>query len=207
MKTIMFVGALAMTAAQPALAQDWWVNTDPEPEQVSMAHDGFRVEARAMYETPTVDRNNTDEFNYKLGDAFAFGGEAGYDVALGNRFVVGPYGKYEKSTVESCADGACARITDYYEVGGHLGYALGPNGQLYGKVGYGEMGIEVEGTDSFGTFSESESSGGLAFALGFEFGLGETAYVRLEAAQADVGEIFTFDWKRQTAGGAIGVRF
>ena len=206
MKKIIHGGALALTAAQPAMAQDWWVNNEPQPE-VSTARDGLRVEARAMFETPTVDRDNTDDFDYKLGDAVAFGGEAGYDVALGNRLVVGPYGKYEKSTVESCADGACARITDYYEFGGHLGYALGPNGQLYGKVGYGEMGIEAEGTDSFGTFSESESSGGLAFALGFELGLGETAYVRLEAGQANVGEIFGLDWKRQSAGGALGVRF
>ncbi|EDL47695.1 outer membrane beta-barrel protein [Erythrobacter sp. SD-21] len=196
MKKTVFALAIA-GACIPAAAQA------QDEDYVDIARDGFRIEARATYETPTVSSILEDDDVYKLGSAMAFGGEVGYDAAIGGDLTVGPYAQYELGTVETCFDGACLSSKSYFEGGLALGYAINPDGALYGKIGYGEL--ELEASDGFTTFAES--NGGIAFALGYEHGFGDVLYGRIEGGYADVGDFDGVNVQRRHFGVALGARF
>lgn len=200
MKAIYFAGAALAVLAQPAFAQDAAGNSKA----------GFRIEARAMYETPTIEGEELfedDDDLYKLGSAFAFGGEAGFDLAVSDSFVVGPYVNYEKSTVESCVDGDCLRADSSWSAGAQLGFLVGTAGMVYGKIGYTELTLEADiNVDGF-VLSGTDSSGGIGGAIGFEQGFGRNLYGRLEGGYAEVGEIYGIDHQRRYAGVALGARF
>lgn len=194
MKTIILAAALGAGLATPAFAQD---------ADTSTAREGFRIEARATYETPTVSSIEQDGDVFKIGSAFAFGGEAGFDIAVSNSVVVGPYAQYEVSTVESCDGDVCLSAEGYFEAGLHVGLATGSNGQVYGKVGYADQSYSIEG----GGFDLSESGSGFAFALGYEHSFGANFYGRVEGGYADLGEVFTINTQRRHFGVALGARF
>lgn len=194
MKKLMLAVALGAVVSTPAFAQD---------SEGDNARDGLRIEARATYETPTVSSLIEEDDVFKLGSAFAFGGEVGFDLAVSDNVVVGPYGQYEVSTVESTDGGFTVRTTDYIEAGLHVGVAIGPDGQLYGKVGYASLGFETEGLG----LDETTDGSGVAFALGYELGFGENLYGRIEGGYADVGEVFGLNWQRRHFGVAVGARF
>lgn len=203
MKSIYLAGAALAVLAQPASAQDAY-GADAENDKA-----GFRVEARAMYEQPTVDGEDLfdDDETYELGSAFAFGGEAGLDFAVSDRVILGPYGTYEVSTVESCVDGDCLSVANSWSVGGHVGLMTGTRGMVYGKLGYTTLTIDVDLLIDGIRVQESESSGGFAAAVGFEQGFSDTLYGRLEAGYASIGEIYGLDWERGHVGVALGARF
>lgn len=212
MKKLLCGVALAAAVAQPAWAQD---TTDDSAMAYASAPSGnpkagVRVEARAMYETPTVsgDEIGEDEDDlYKLGSAFAFGGEAGFDFAVSDNVVVGPYGNYEKSTVESCEDGECVRAKDSLSAGLHVGFLTGTSGMLYGKIGYTELSLEADVFVNGVLVTADDSSGGVSGAIGYEQGFGPNFYGRIEGGYADVGEIFLINFQRRYAGVSLGARF
>ena len=189
-----FVALAAAGALVPAAAQ---------AQEATTARDGFRIEARATYETPTVSSVLEEDDVFKLGSAVAFGGEIGYDAAVGGALTVGPYAQYEFSNVETCEGEFCIGVDNYWEGGIAVGYAIGGTGALYGKLGYGEMTVEA----SDGVESASESGGGIAFALGYEIGFGNNLYGRIEGGYADVGEIDGINFQRRHFGVALGARF
>lgn len=208
MKTLLCGVALAAVLTTPALAQDQ-AGAD-YAGQTGNPKAGLRIEARASYETPTIEGDEIfedDDDLYKLGSAFAFGGEAGFDFAVSDRVVVGPYGNYEKSTVESCDLGDCVRGKDSLSAGLQVGLVTGTSGMIYGKVGYTELTLEAEGVLDGTPFTAEDTGGGISAALGYEFGLGRTLYGRVEGGYADVGEIFGIEWQRRYAGVALGARF
>ncbi|QZH76337.1 MAG: outer membrane beta-barrel protein [Erythrobacter sp.] len=188
--------ALCAAVAVPAAAQE--ANTTD-----SIARDGVRIEARATYETPTVSSIEEDDDVYKLGSAFAFGGEVGFDLAVSNSVVVGPYGQYEVSSVESCEEGFCVSTTDYLEAGLHIGVALNAEGQLFGKLGYGQLGFETSGLG----LDSTETGEGVAFAAGYEHGFGDTFYGSVELGYADLGDVYGINFQRRHAGVTVGARF
>ncbi|TIX49253.1 outer membrane beta-barrel protein [Alteraurantiacibacter aquimixticola] len=194
MKKTVAATMLCMAVSTPALAQE---------ADTSNARDGVRIELRATYETPTVSSLVEDDDVYKLGSSFAFGGELGFDLALGDSVVMGPYGQYEVSTVESCDGGFCVSTTGYFEAGLHIGYATSDAGQVYGKLGYGRLGFETEGLG----LDTTENGSGVAFALGYEHGFGENIYGRIEGGYADVGEVYGINFQRRHFGVAVGARF
>lgn len=196
MNKLMLAVALGAIVSSPAFAQD---DTDDN----SQARDGFRVEVRGTYETPTVSSVYDNNDVYKLGSAVAVGGEAGFDIAAGSSLAIGPYAQYEISSVESCEGTFCVSTTDYFEAGLHVGYAVGPAGQVYGKVGYGKLSFETSGDG----LDSTESGSGVAFALGYEHGFGKNMYGRLEGGYADVGEVYGLNFQRRHFGVALGARF
>lgn len=193
-KTVFGAAVLVAIAAQPAFAQD---------SGNDIARDGVRIEARATYETPTVSSLVQANDVYKLGSAFAFGGELGLDLAVSDAIVVGPYATYEFSNVESCDGADCVSAEDNFAAGLHVGYALGESNQLYGKVGYNKFSLEAD----IANLVVSESGDGFAFAIGYEHGLSENLYARVEFGYADVGDIFGINFQRRHAGVAVGARF
>lgn len=201
MKLNLFAVALGAIVAVPAAAQD--IDTSDNGGYGTIARDGLRIEARATYETPTISSVIEEDDVYKLGSAFAVGAEAGFDLAVSETFVVGVYGQYEVSSVENCDGGFCFSTTDYIEGGLHLGYALSENGQLFGKLGYGQLGFETTGLG----LDTTETGEGVAFAVGYEHGFGEVLYGRVEFGYADVGDVYGLNFQRRHAGIALGARF
>ncbi len=195
MKKMILAAAIGAAMTTPAYAQD--------TDSTSTARDGFRIEARATYETPTVSSIEEDGDVFKIGSAFAFGGEAGFDIAVSNTVVVGPYAQYEVSTVESCDIDVCLSADGYLEAGLHVGIATGANGQVYGKVGYAEQGYSIEGDG----LDLSDTGTGFAFALGYEHSFGQNFYGRVEGGYADLGEVYTINTQRRHFGVALGARF
>ena len=195
MNKMIFAAALAAVSATPAFAQDDAADT--------IARDGFRIEARATYETPTVSSIEQNGDVFKIGSAMAFGGEAGFDIAVSDAVVVGPYAQYEFSTVEACEAGACLSAEGYFEAGLHIGYALNEDGQLYGKVGYADQSYTFEGPG----LNATDSGKGFAFALGYEHSFSKNIYGRVEGGYADLGEVFTINTQRRHFGVALGARF
>lgn len=195
MKKIVISAVLALGVAQPALAQDG--------ESAADGKAGFRIEGRAVLETPTVSNLNDDDNVYKLGSAVAFGGEIGFDFAASDTVVLGPYATYEFSTVENCEAGACVSATDNYAIGLHGGVAVGSKGLVYAKLGYSSLGLEA----SLEGLEVSERGGGVGGAIGYEHGFGKNFYGRVEFGYADNGDIFGIDFQRRHAGVALGARF
>ena len=206
--------ALAMAGAcmpVAAQAQDGDYGYDDErvaPASVDKA--GFRIEGRAFYERIG---DPEDDVIYELGDAFGFGGEVGYDIAAGDNLVVGPYFTYDVSTVESCDGDLCLSSDGFWAAGVHVGLTTGDTGMVYGKLGYSQQSLSLEGTffDEFSgqtvTFDETETGGGYNFAIGYEHGFSSNAYGRLEVGVSENYDLYGFDFQRSNIGAAIGVRF
>lgn len=165
---------------------------------------GLRVEARVGWETPTFSEiEEGDDDIYKLGNAVSFGGEAGFDLAVSRGVSVGPYVTWEKSNVESCADGACLSVKDNLGTGARVGFATSPEGQLFVKVGYAR--ITLEG--SIDGFSDSEQRSGVQGAIGYQHGFGQRLYAAFEGNYGDYGEVYGAKMQRRQALVALGVRF
>jgi outer membrane immunogenic protein len=196
MKYLVCAAVLAAGLTQPAFAQD-------DESDTSNGKAGIRIEARATYETPTVSSVNQQGDVYKLGSAFAWGGEAGFDIAVSNGVVIGPYGTYEFSSVENCDGTDCISVTDNYEFGLHAGFNVGQSGLVYVKAGYGSMGLKAE----IANITDEERGGGVAGAIGYEHGFGKNFYGRVELGYSDNGEIFGLNFQRRHAGVALGARF
>lgn len=194
MKKLIVAALFAAGFASPAFAQE---------EGQTNAKAGFRVEARAIYETPTVSSIIEDDDVYKIGSAVAWGGEAGFDIAVSSSVVVGPYVTFEKSSVKATDGADTLKVKDNLGAGLHVGYAIGSKGQIYGKVGYAKLRIEAQS----GALSATESGSGFQGAVGYEHGFGEIFYGRVEFGYGDNGRIGGINVQRRHAGVAIGARF
>ena len=195
MKKIVIAAVLLLGAAQPAFAADG--------DTAANSKAGVRIEARAVLETPTVSDLSPGDEVYKLGSAVAFGGEVGFDLAVSDTVVLGPYATYEISTVESCEAGDCVSATDNYAIGLHGGVRVGSNGLVYAKLGYASLGLEAD----IGTLEVSDRGAGVQGAIGYEHGFGPNFYGRVEFGYADNGDIFGIAFQRRHAGVALGARF
>lgn len=205
--------ALAMAGAMmpaAAFAQDGY--EDQEGDYVSGAEykSGARIEGRVFYERlddPVLDEGVT----YEFGNGIGFGVEAGYDFPVGETITVGPYFTYDFSSLETCEDGACFAAPEYWAAGLQVGFATGETGLLYGKLGYGQQTVTLEGTftDEFGTFTidERETKGGYNFAFGYEHGFTETLYARGEFGVSESYDIYGFDLQRGLFALSLGARF
>lgn len=186
--------ALTVALASPVVAQD-------VTEADSRA--GVRIEARAIYETPTVSSVAEDDDVYKVGSAVAFGAEAGVDFAVGDKVVVGPYAFYDKSTVENCEGTTCVGVDGTWGVGAHLGYTVGDKGMVFLKLGYASMTVEAE-VDGF---KNDENSSGFGGAIGYEHAFTQNVYGRAFLGYEDHGDIAGINFQRRHAGVSVGARF
>ncbi len=202
MKKFAVLAVAACAISAPAFAQD-----------ESLAKSGARVEARVMYETPTVSSVIENNDIFKIGSAVAFGAEAGYDFKVGEAVVVGPYVNFEKSSVKSCDGSDCLKVKDNFAAGLHLGYALSEKGQIYVKAGYAKLRLNVTGSAVVGNPPQlvnvdvTESGSGAQGAIGYEHGFGKNFYGRVEFGYGDNGQILDVNVQRRHAGISLGARF
>lgn len=208
MKKIMLVAALGALLPVPALAQDY----DDTTETESTARSGLRIEARALWERIN-DPDEANQINYELGSGPGFGGEIGYDIAVSDTVVVGPFGTYEFSTVEECDGNLCVSSGGFWAAGLHVGIATGTNSQAYIKGAYSQLTVDLVGpftdpiTNTTINFDESETGGGYQAAFGYEQGFGQNAYGRIELGIGTNTDIYGFDFQRSSIAVAIGTRF
>ena len=206
MKYIAFGLAASFALAQPAFAQDYNDGAAPAPA----SKDGVRIEGRVMWERIN-DPQESNNINYELGSGVAFGGEIGYDFYVSDSVVIGPYANYEVSSVESCEGNFCVSSGGYWAAGIHAGFMTGGDGMIYGKLGYGQQTIDVNGPlDINGTivnFDESESGGGYNAAFGYDHSFSDNFYGRVEVGISESYDIYGFDFQRANIGVALGARF
>ena len=211
MKTITCVLALAsVLLPASAYAQDAYDDVDADYVPSAQDKAGLRLEGRVFYERIG---DPEDDVIYELGDAFGVGGEVGYDIAVGENVVVGPYFTYDVSTVESCDGELCLSSDGFWAAGLHVGFTSGEAGLIYGKLGYSQQSLSLEGPftdpvtgESF-LFDVNEKGGGYNFAFGYEQGFGPSAYGRLEVSVSENYDLYDFDFQRTAIGAALGVRF
>ena len=215
MKKTIFALAMAGTMMPAAaFAQDSY--DDQEGDYISGAENksGVRIEGRVLYERlddPVLDEGVT----YEFGNGIGFGVEAGYDFPVGETITAGPYFTYDFSSLETCEDNACFAAPEYWAAGLQVGFATGESGLLYGKLGYGQQTVTLQGTiddpfDPFApplVFDERETKGGYNFAFGYEHGFGETIYARGEFGVSESYDIYGFDLQRGLFALSLGARF
>lgn len=172
-----------------------------EEEAAASDFTGVRIEARLGYETPTVS-DGTGAI-YKIGSAVSYGGEIGFDVQTGGSVVVGAYGNYEFSSVDLCDGGDCLGEKGNLSVGARVGLIAGPTTLVYVKGGYASIEMKAKS----GTFTGSETKGGVQGALGVEFGLQKNVYAFFEGSYADYGDFYGINLQRRHVAGGIGLRF
>ncbi len=201
-KLIIGLAATTLLTA-PVMAQD-------SAPADSANKEGVRIEGRVMWERIN-DPQESQNINYELGSGIAFGGEIGYDFAVSDAVVVGPYANYEVSSIESCDGDFCVSSGGYWAVGLHAGLIAGDDGLIYAKVGYGQQTIDVVGPVNVNgqiiNFDESETGSGYNAALGYDHSFNENFYGRIEVGISESYDIYTFDFQRANIGVALGARF
>ncbi|WP_374413100.1 outer membrane beta-barrel protein [Novosphingobium colocasiae] len=186
MRFLKYGFAVAALCAQPAMADDF-------------KSAGFRLEARIGWETPTV----SDGDVYKIGQSVSFGGEAGYDVPLSNKVVVGPFVNYEYADSKTCEGGVCLGSDGNLAAGGRIGVNLGARTQLYGKVAYDSFRLKA----SIGGDSGTKTLTGVQGAIGIDYALSKSTYIGFEADYADLGSYAGVNFQRRHVALTGGVRF
>lgn len=219
MKFVLLAAVAAMTtAAVPALAQDGSAPSDgisftgPRGEIFG----GWdRVGTRTRFddgETTATDRG------HKTG--WTAGALVGYDMPVGNRFIVGAFGSYALSTARQCSQtdtlSGCLKSGREIEGGARVGRKIGDRTLLYLKGAYVNGQIRGKFTDNLVTTSGHANRDGWRAGAGVEFALNKHAYVKAEYDYtrfksfdaADLGVTDTslrFD-RNQVVGG-FGIRF
>lgn len=178
-------GVAAAQEAQPAPAADLG---------------GLRVEARVGWETPTV---SEDGEVYKIESDVSWGGEVGFDLALGGNVVAGPYANYEFSNVNLCDGADCIVEDGHLGAGVRVGVGVGGGTLIYGKVGYSKITF----TATAAGLSGSDSGDGLQGAIGANFSIGGKLYALVEANYADYGDFNGINLQRRHVAAGVGIRF
>ena len=190
-----YLAAVAAFVCVPGVA----AAQDAAPTAPAAQFDGVRFEARLGYETPTV---SEDGDVYKIGSAVSFGGEAGFDFRVGNSVVMGPYATYEFSSVELCDGGDCLSEDGNLGAGVRVGVVAGRT-LIYGKLGY----ARIRFTASSGTFTGSESQGGVQGAIGVNVNFGRNVYGLAEINYGDYGSFSGINLQRRHVAAGVGFRF
>lgn len=199
MKVIFLFGAAAMALA----------STSAQAQDVS----GFRIEGRfgwekadaeAVLPNPEDDEDETgDEFlvGNNDDDGVAYGVEIGYDMQIGDSFVVGAYGGVDLSDSNICIglvedDLACTELGRTFTAGVRAGMPIGSNSLIYAKGGYSngklDLTYDPDVTDNddeepgeIAAFSEKRD--GYHLGAGAEVGITSSIYAKLEYVYTDFG--------------------
>jgi outer membrane immunogenic protein len=196
--SLMLAAAVAGVLAAPAYAQDL---------------SGFRVEARGGWEQVGAKATipNPDDDTDEDGDEFltasdndsgiSYGLEIGYDAQIGSSFVLGAYAGADFADSDICGevladDLACAGLGRTFTVGARAGVPIGERSLIYIKGGYSNGKLDAS-YDADVTDNDDDTPGAIAkfdqtldgyhVGAGFELGVTEKAYVKLEYVYTDYG--------------------
>ena len=211
--------ALLFASAVPAMAQD-----APSAPADSVSFAGPRAEIFGGWDRVDT-RTRFDDGTTVLTDkghkaGWTAGGLVGYDMALGDRLVVGAFGSYALSSTRQCGGAGdftgCIKSGREIEGGARVGGKIGGNTLIYAKGAYVNGQIRGTFTDGVDLVSTHRNRGGWRAGAGVEYALNPHAYVKLEydytrfkrfdAADLDTANTSLRFNKNQVLGG-FGIRF
>ena len=112
------------------------------------------------------------------------GGELGYDLPIGDRFVAGPLGSFSLTTIPggSCVGtaSACIRPEMDWSAGGRFGAKMGENVLLYAKGAYVQTRIGSRQQVDTTMISSNDWRKGWRAGVGAEYAIAPHAYVKAE---------------------------
>jgi outer membrane immunogenic protein len=195
MKVTQFaVLAAALSAAAPALA----------------AEDGFtgaRLEGRIAWDNLQADSVFPNPLKLDqtvrvdpLDSSVAYGIEAGYDMPLGRRALVGAYAGAQMTEAEICReitnnDVGCAKVKRSAAAGVRAGVIIGPGAMVYAKGGW-SMGAtrlgyidleEAADDDDYEPYAREKTRHGFHLGAGLEVPFGFNVYGKVEYSYTDYG--------------------
>jgi outer membrane immunogenic protein len=215
MKIVTLALLAAAGMATPAMAQSG-VDTPFTGPRIEL-HGGWDwLRARTHISDGDTVTRYTDHNN----DGF-FGGQIGYDHAIGGSLVAGVFGSYDLSNNEECTTAGtvtgCFKANRNIEAGARIGKVLGGNNLLYLKGAYvnGKFGASASDPSADLDVSDHEKLDGWRAGLGVEHELGKYAYVKLEYNYSRYGRFHgelgpddvSVRVNRQEALGGLGIRF
>ncbi|WP_419807614.1 outer membrane protein [Sphingomonas sp.] len=187
-KFVLAASAAAAFAATPALAQDG--------PPVDPVFTGPRVGAIVGYDHVGAGSdvsNNNGRDDQKI-DGLLYGGDVGYDLAVG-RLLVGAEGEVTASTASSSRNpytsttfgyGRVRQLRDLY-VGGRVGILASPTTMIYAKGGYTNSQLRVlAGSTNFSTNNRFELDG-YRVGAGVEHAVGPHSYAKVEYRYSNYG--------------------
>ena len=188
---------------------------------------GFRIEARAGYDSPSLSARYSDPTTTihadNNEDGFGFGGEMGYDFPVGSGVTLGGYVGVDFSDADFCrpigqVEQACLEVRRNIYVGARGGLQVGPGTLLYAKGGYsnGQARINFDDTNNNANdLVDSGSRDGWHFGFGAEQQFGGMFYAKLEYVYTIYSDLdfvnpnytVTLDGNRSQIMGGLGLRF
>lgn len=188
---------------------------------------GFRIEGRLGYDSTTLDKEYEDALTSAQSnnneDGLVFGGEAGYDFAVGPAVTVGGYVGVDFSDADFCApvlrlEKACLELRRNIYFGARGGYQVASSTLVYAKAGYsnGQARATFEDVENvLDDLNDSGSRDGWHFGAGVEQNFGSGIYGRLEYVRTVYSDLdfenedytVTVDSHRSQVVAGLGVRF
>jgi len=209
--------AFGLGIAAPAMAQDAGAPFTGPRAGVILGYDGIRPGS-------TQDSDIRDD--NRGADGLLYGGDLGYDVALGG-VVVGVEGEINGSTGRVDNDpreasnfgfGRVKAGRDLY-IGGRLGVLATPTTLVYGKVGYTNARLDLTRNDTVTETGRSFTLDGYRVGAGVEKELSPRTYAKVEYRYSNYGDArleypnggntdnFSVDTDRHQVVAGVGFRF
>lgn len=150
---------------------------------------GVRLEAQVGWDA--FRNRDRDDFVFGRGtggrDGIVYGGELGFDAALGRTVTVGGYAGLEGTGIDPCygfgTATVCTKPRLGLTLGGRLGLAVSPNALVYAKGGYSLTRLRLELADGLVPANNFRSTGnlnGFHLGAGVEAALSGRIYGKLE---------------------------
>lgn len=144
------------------------------------------------------------------GSGFVYGGNAGYDIALGNVRLapeVEVTGTTQKSCFSETRGRTCERADRDFYAGGRIGYVVTPSVLIYGKAGYTNGRFTDRFTPATGStavaFDRRDNRSGYRLGAGVEYALNQNFFVTGEYRYSN----YSGDFSRNQVLGGVGFRF
>lgn len=206
------VALASLMMATPAAAQNF---------------DGFRAEARLGYDWVSLEAEYRDPATTVTSenneDGLVFGGELGYDFAVGPAVTLGVYAGVDFSDADFCrpvaqVEQGCLEVRRNFYIGARAGFQAGSSTLIYGKAGYSNGRARVnfdDLQDAVDDLAGSRSRDGWHMGAGVEQNFGPNFYGKLEFVYTFYGDVdfanpdyaVTLDGDRTQIVAGMGLRF
>ena len=221
MRTLVLTALAAATAnaalAAPAFAQDAPTTFTGPRAGVLLGYDRLQPGSGP----------NSDISSDRKADGLTYGGDIGYDAALGSNFTIGAEGEVTGSTAKVTNSPLDAAALGYGRVkagrdlyiGGRLGFRAAPSTLIYAKGGYTNQRLDLVASNGTTETGSHYNLDGYRVGAGVEQALGGKAYAKIEYRYSNYGDArleypngantnnFDVDTDRHQVVAGVGIRF